>query len=140
MKWYQNLAYKLVKFMQGRYGPDELSRFLSISAIIVMILSYIKPLRLVSILSLVLIGLSIFRTLSKNIYKRRTERDKYLKIKFKVKDFFTLNKNKFRDIKSYRYYKCPNCKANLRIPKQNKKKKIMITCPKCKNQFTRKVN
>ena len=140
MKWYQNLAYKFVSFMQGRYGSDELSRFLSISAIIIMILSYIKPLRLISIFSLVLIGLSIFRTLSKNIYKRKAERDKYLKIKFMVKDFFTLNKNKIRDRKTHRYYKCPNCKANLRIPKQNKKKKIMITCPKCKNQFTQKVH
>ena len=86
---------KIMQFMQGRYGGDEFSRFLSISAIIVMFLSYIKPIRMISILSLVLIGLSVFRTLSKNIYKRKVERDKYLKIKFKVKDYFTLNKNKF---------------------------------------------
>ena len=41
-----------------------------------------------------------------------------------------LNKQKHLNRKTHLYFKCNNCKANLRVPKG--KGKIEVTCPKCK--------
>jgi ribosomal protein L37AE/L43A len=43
---------------------------------------------------------------------------------------------RFTDAKTHRYFKCPDCKTKLRVPKH--KGKIIITCPKCKTEFKRK--
>lgn len=40
-KWFSSLGYRIQYFMQGRYGYDELCRFLSISALVLLLLSYI---------------------------------------------------------------------------------------------------
>ena len=68
-----------------------------------------------------------FRTMSRNIAKRRAENQKFC-------NFFKLRKNKFRDRKTHVYRKCPSCKAVLRLPKA--KGKHTVSCPKCKNKFS----
>ena len=120
-------------WMYGRYGYDELSKFLSIAAIILILLSAFIPL-LNPIALFLLIG-SMVRTYSRNIEKRRRERDIYLQRTGKIKQFFKLRKNMIRDRKTHKYYKCPGCKAYLRVPKG--RGKIEISCPKCRNKITR---
>lgn len=138
-KYFNNLNYKIQGFMQGRYGNDELSRFISIIAFIFLLLAcFIPKAGLLSFVGLLLFIWSWFRTLSKNTGKRRLERDKYLTIREKITQKFNLVKNKWRDRKTHRYYKCPNCKVTIRIPKPGKHKTIGITCPKCKKEFTKR--
>ena len=38
--------------------------------------------------------------------------------------------------KNYRFYKCPQCKQKVRVPKG--RGKICITCPKCRTEFVKK--
>ncbi len=56
---------KLYRFMQGRYGNDQLNRFLMILVIVCLVLSMlgIRPFYIVGILCLVF---SYYRMLSKN--------------------------------------------------------------------------
>jgi flagellar biosynthesis component FlhA len=84
-KWFSSLGYRIQYFMQGRYGYDELCRFLSISALVLLLLSYIPYLGFFYFLALALLVWSCFRSFSKNIYKRQMERQKYLTIKNKVR-------------------------------------------------------
>ena len=72
---------------------------------------------------------SFYRTMSRNIYKRRKENERFC-------GFFKLRKNKFRDRKTHVYRKCPKCKAVLRLPKA--KGKHFVNCPRCKNRFQTK--
>ena len=74
-----------------------------------------------------------YRLLSRNIYKRQSENMKYLKIRDKVKGKITLQKRKWSERKTHIYRKCPNCKAEIRLPK--KKGKHVCTCPRCKKNF-----
>lgn len=137
-KWLENIGYKMQQFMQGRYGNDELSRFLSITALVLLILSLVPYMKILYFLSIILLIWSCFRSFSKNIYKRQTERQKYLQIKNRIKRKPLYYRNVWRDRKTHKYYKCPNCKAIARISKPGKGRTININCPKCGQGFSKK--
>ncbi|MBE6592034.1 MAG: hypothetical protein E7646_08345 [Ruminococcaceae bacterium] len=77
-------------------------------------------------ISWTLIGVIIFRAMSRNIAGRRRENEKF-------SGFFRLMKNKRRDRKTHVYRKCKQCHAVLRLPKA--KGKHTVVCPKCRNRF-----
>lgn len=78
MNKFQNALYR---FMSGRYGSDQLNNFLLIFALILLILNLfvIRNPYLATIIWIILI-INIFRTYSRNIYKRRAENDKFLSL------------------------------------------------------------
>lgn len=129
--WFSNVGYKIRQFMQGRYGYDELSRFLAICGLVLIFLSMIPYLKVFYFLAFILLIWSWFRSFSKNIYKRQAERLKYMTIKNRINQKFRLCRNIWRDRKTHRYYKCPHCKTIARISKPGKVKAITIHCPKC---------
>ncbi len=127
--------------MIGRNGPDNLFRFCVWTALAVSIISIFVFNPWVqlgfSVVYYGLLGYALFRMLSKNVYKRRQENDKYLAVKGKVKAFFSRKKAQFRDRKTHVYKTCPNCKATLRLPKQ--KGKHTTSCPRCRKSFEVKI-
>ena len=130
--WLRNLGMKIMagtrRFMMGRYGSDKLNIAILVAGLVACLLSSIikfAPVTLaLFVLSYVLMGWAIFRTLSRNTYKRYQENRKYLLFLQKLKD------------KEHRYYDCPRCRQQVRVPRG--KGKIAITCPKCKEKFIRK--
>ena len=117
------------RFMQGRYGTDKLNLALLVAGLVFSILSYffigVTPLNLLlTLISYIFLGLSLFRCFSRNIYKRYEENRKFLLIFQRLRD------------KEHRYYDCPRCRQQVRVPRG--KGKISITCPKCKEKFIKK--
>ena len=133
-RWLQRVGEKMQAWMYGRYGFDELTKFLSIAALICILISLFVP--LLYPIALILLIWSMFRSFSRNLGKRLKERETYLKYTGKVKQSFKRRKNMWQDRKTHRYYKCPSCKNWLRVPKG--KGQIEITCPVCKGKITRK--
>lgn len=127
------LMYKMANFFQGRYGIDELYKFLFILFWIIAILSIFIRNPIIYFLEILICVFMFYRLLSRNIYKRQSENMKYLKIRDKVKGKITLQKRKWSERKTHIYRKCPNCKAEIRLPK--KKGKHVCTCPRCKKDF-----
>ncbi|MBS5863225.1 MAG: hypothetical protein KIC54_00880 [Clostridium sp.] len=127
------LMYKMANFFQGRYGIDELYKFLFILFWIIAILSIFIRNTIIYLLEILICVFMFYRLLSRNIYKRQSENMKYLKIRDKVKGKITLQKRKWSERKTHIYRKCPNCKAEIRLPK--KKGKHVCTCPRCKKDF-----
>ena len=125
--------YKVANFFQGRYGIDELYKFLFVVFWIVAILSLFIRNPIIYLLEILICIFMLYRALSRNIYKRQNENAKYLKIKNKVIEKIKLHKKKWADRKTHIYRKCPNCKAEIRLPK--KKGKHVCTCPSCKKDF-----
>ena len=125
----------LYRFMYGRYGTDKLNTVL-LWTYAVLVIAYMIVFLFVEenpfiyicylLISWALIGIVIFRTMSRNIAKRRAENQKFT-------GFFKLWKNKWRDRKTHVYRKCKRCRAVLRLPKA--KGKHNVVCPKCKNRF-----
>ena len=126
---------KFYRFMQGRYGADQLSRFLMILTVVCMVLSLFGP-DFFYIVGLALLIYAYFRIFSKNIYKRRVENTAYLKYEYKVRQAFATWKRDMQQRKTHHIYKCPSCKQKIRVPRG--KGKIEIRCPKCNQTFIKK--
>jgi len=117
------------RFMMGRYGTDKLNMTILGAGVVLCVVSlFFGRMPTVSLilttLSYVLMFWAIFRTLSRNTYKRYRENRRYLMILERIKD------------KEHRHYDCPKCRQPVRVPRG--KGKIAITCPKCKEKFIRK--
>lgn len=127
---------KLQKFMVGRYGADELSRFTSTMIMVCLVVSIFTRWDFVYWLGIFFIGYSYFRMFSKNISARYAENQKFLNIRYKAVAKWNLTKKHFAESKTHRFFKCPQCKQKVRVPKG--RGKICITCPKCKHEFVKK--
>ncbi len=137
---------RLRKFMEGRYGADELNRFLTLCGWVLLLIGFVlsgidSKVALIAgsvlvTLSWALLIYSLFRTFSKRTQERASENYKYFVCKNKVLGWFRRLKARWQDRKAHRYFRCPQCKATVRVPRG--KGKIRITCPKCKHQFVKK--
>ena len=123
-----NLSAQVRRFMAGRYGTDKLSMtMLVVSLVLSLIGSFIK----LPVLNLVLTAVSyilmfwaIFRSFSRNTYKRYQENRRFMQFFDRLKD------------REHRYFDCPNCHQPVRVPRG--KGKIAITCPRCRERFVRR--
>lgn len=131
----KNMREKLRNFMIGRYGIDDLSKFLMGFALVLCILDIFVNNAFLSLLFFVLIIYVYFRMLSRNYNKRYQENMKFLQVKNKVVAKFDSQKWMMQQRKTHHIYKCPTCNQKIRIPKG--KGRICITCPKCKTEFTK---
>ncbi len=124
------------RFMAGRYGSDQLSFAMLIVALILNFTAGLSGISIVFSLSVALMLLCVFRMFSRNIAKRRTENQKFMGLWSRVKNFFRRQLDKLRQSRDFRFFKCPSCKNNLRVPKG--KGKIYVTCPRCGERFIKK--
>ncbi|MEQ8198553.1 MAG: hypothetical protein ABRQ27_11180, partial [Clostridiaceae bacterium] len=124
------------RFMQGRYGVDDFSRFLITASIILILLAGIIKNNFVNVAALAIVGFAYYRILSKNHFRCSVQNQKYLRLKNKVTGRIKMYRDIIKQRKTHHIYKCPNCKQRLRIPKG--KGKVEITCPKCSAKFKKR--
>ena len=130
---------KLLRFMAGRNGNDQLNLFLFAVDAVLLITAALLRGRAAQILYLALLGLLgyiYFRALSRNLAKRREENAKYLRLRYRVQAVMKLRKEKWVQRKDYKFFTCPSCKTTLRVPRGHGKIKIVCKC--CGNSFTGK--
>lgn len=125
----------LKKLMAGRYGGDQLSMILIILSLLLTFIGQLTKIQILLLISYIPLGISIYRIFSKDISKRRMENYKFAMFVSPIYAWFKRTENRMKDRKTHRYFKCPNCKSKLRLPKG--KGKIMITCPECKTKFSK---
>ena len=130
--WFRQFAAKAAfgirTFMAGRYGTDRLNMVIlctGLAASILSMLVRVQPMNLIFwALSYGLMIWAIFRSLSRNTYKRYQENRKFLQFYDRISD------------RQHRYFDCPKCHQTVRVPRG--KGKISITCPKCREKFVKK--
>ena len=69
---------KFYRFMQGRYGVDDLYRFLFWLAVIGIVLNWFVKSSALSFLTTLILVYAMYRVLSRNHSARYTENQKYL--------------------------------------------------------------
>ena len=119
----------LYRFMQGRYGGDALGTCLVWVSVVLMLLGYIPHLWIFTLLAYGVLGYAIFRFLSRNIARRRVEAAVYFRMREKFRKKRALRKKIRAERKTHKYFKCPACRAMLRVPRG--KGEITVTCPRC---------
>lgn len=130
-------------FMRGRYGVDQLSNGLVFLFFILILIGILTRNTIFTWIALIPMILSYYRMFSKNFSKRYNENRIYTNLMSpvydlldKIKGFFNRKIKRFKTRKEYKYFKCPNCKQELRVPRG--RGEITVTCPKCKQSFDRK--
>ena len=128
-----NFKQKLIQFMIGRYGMDEM--YIGLVAVwffLTVINSFVQS-TLLSLLGTAVLIFGLYRFMSRNHAKRRAENEKFLKLWRLVKNWLMFQRDRFRDRKTARYRKCRHCKAIIKLP--NQKGKHTVRCPKCGERF-----
>lgn len=131
--WLRALGAKLraglQRFMMGRYGSDKLNMAIlgvavacCVAALFVTRFPFVYM--LLNLLTYGLMFWSIFRTLSRNTYKRYRENRRFLLLVERFKD------------REHKHFDCPKCRQVVRVPRG--KGKIAIKCPKCGEKFIKK--
>ena len=128
---------RLARFMAGRRGFDELSKFLSVIYFIIVIVNIFLNNLLLYIVGIAIFVYTVFRAMSRNIEGRERENNIYLGIVRGIKNFFVLTYAKIRDRKTHVYKRCPKCKNALRLPKRSGEH--TVKCPVCENRFEVKI-
>ena len=131
-----DLRYRFTKFMQGRYGVDSLSRFLSVILLIIIVIGMFVRIPLSGLISLVLLVILYWRMFSRDIPKRYAENQKFLQLRDKFLGNFSNFGSNMSQLKDYHIYKCPRCNQKIRIPRG--KGHIMVRCPRCGYEFHKK--
>ena len=135
-----NFREKLIRFFSGRYGLDDLNRFLFWVYIASVVLMTVVELFVRSWITFGLRALfflvavfMIYRAMSRKIYVRQNENRKFLSLKTGIRDQIRLFKSRIRDRKTHVYRKCPDCKAVLRLKRIAGRHRA--ACPRCGKSF-----
>lgn len=112
-------------FMVGRNGVDQLAWALCILTMVLSLIGSFSGLEAFSLLANIPMVLALFRVLSRDVYRRQAENQKFMQ-------FF----GRIKGRKTHCYFRCPACKTRVRVPRG--KGKIKITCPSCREAFIKK--
>ena len=125
----------LSRFMAGRYGTDQLNTALMIAYLALYLISILSGWSILYWVALVLVFVTLFRCLSRQVDRRRTENAKFLQLVRPVRRKFKNLMARIKD-KDHRYFKCPNCKQQMRVPRG--KGRITVHCRSCGATFEEK--
>lgn len=147
MSFWERIKQSFRSLMNGRHGADQFSMALLwtglISYLLGSILGSIQGSVLWSLIGLLLnvVGFAayvytIFRMFSRNNDKRNEENRKYNRLMDQAKTKNKQRSMRFKNRKTYKYFKCPSCKSWLRLPRG--KGVVTVTCSRCHTSFTEK--
>ncbi|WP_251317258.1 hypothetical protein [Flintibacter muris] len=123
------------RFMYGRYGNDQLNLFLIGLYLLLYLVFMFTRWDMLYFVSFVLLALTLFRLLSRNMERRRMENARFMRAAGPVLSWLRLRRTIHRD-KEHVYFKCPSCGQQLRVPRG--RGKITVTCRSCGANFQEK--
>lgn len=123
------MKYKLHAFFSGRNGVDDLGKTLLWGALVTMILSGLMGITFLNSMALALLCYVYIRAFSRNLEKCQRQNAAYL-------SWRNFQKLRLQQRKTHKFYRCPQCRKPLRVPKG--KGRISITCRNCGACFEKK--
>lgn len=127
---------RLARFMAGRNGNDQFNIFLLVIDLILLLLASFLPKSIGRVLYpvvLLLLGYIYFRMFSRNVYRRRDENGKYMRLKLKISNWAHIRRERWVQRRDYKFFTCPSCRTTLRVPRGHGR--IKIVCRKCGSSF-----
>ena len=135
---------RISRFMMGRYGVDELGRFMMFVTLAGIVVSLFWSNLILEVVIWVMMIWTYFRMFSRNTAKRYAENLKFTNFKDRLfhrsgrSGQYSQSAQANRVVKDpyHRIYHCPSCNQKIRVPKG--KGKICITCPSCRKEFVKR--
>ena len=136
MGFFEKLRASFARFMSGRYGADNLSYAMVITALVMTVIGALSGLGILTLMADALLIVMFVRMLSKDRYRRAHENQVYLEKTQSVRRAVTEWMNRVKNSKKYHYFTCPKCRTRLRVPRGVGN--VTITCKSCGNKFDKK--
>jgi hypothetical protein len=134
MGFMNQLKNRLRAFMVGRNGADRLSMAMLWLGIALLVLAMMLSSFILNVVAMLIYLLAILRVFSKNVARRSAENSFYVNKTLQIKKAIQHRRNRFKNRRQYRYFKCPECKSWLRLPRSAGQ--VKVTCGKCGRQFS----
>jgi len=133
MNFWEKMKINLARFMEGRYGVDYLGNFTLYTGLGLTLLDMFLGTGILGMAGFALYVITIYRMFSRNREKRMAENRKYVMLTSDWKKKFRQLKLRLKNSKQYKYFKCPKCKALLRLSRGCGQ--VHVTCARCKHEF-----
>lgn len=124
---------RLRSWLQGRNGADELTTFIIVCALLVVVANFFLNTMFLSVLSLALMAYAWWRMSSKNVEARMRENRAFAELLGPLRPWLKNPGAAFLEARSYKHLRCPSCSQRMRVPRH--KGKLRVRCPKCKATF-----
>lgn len=125
----------MMRFMTGRYGGDQLNVLLTALYVILYVVYLFTRMLIFEVLTLILIIVSLYRALSRDLERRRAENLRFLQAVRPAARRWSAFRARTHD-REHRYFKCPNCGQQMRVPRG--KGRITVHCRSCGAVFEEK--
>ncbi len=125
------------RFMAGRYGMDKLNiALIGVWIAFGVINLFFHSIILYSV-GLLFAAVCLVRVLSRNVTQRSHENAVFEKFFGRFSGFWKLQSLKIKQFKTHRFFKCPYCRATIRIPKR--RGEFTVRCTRCGKEFRKKL-
>lgn len=135
MKFFAKINDFFSRLMYGRYGNDTLNHFLIFLWLIETVLNLFFRSLVLYFIGVILCVTVLFRMFSRNVVRRRRENAVWYELTKNTKANLRLLLVRIRDRKVAHFFKCPKCKAPIRMPKRIGK--FNVRCRKCGHTFVK---
>ena len=123
------------RFMAGRYGGDQLNLFLIALYVVLYVVFLFTRLLMLELIGTVVLVVSLLRSLSRNVERRRAENARFLQTVRPLWRRWMGFRTRAHD-REHRYFKCPNCGQQMRVPRG--RGRITVHCRSCGAAFEEK--
>lgn len=125
----------LARFMYGRNGSDQLGLFTLVLYLVVWLIQTLTRWIPLLIVEYLLLAVTLFRILSRNLVRRRAENAKFLQVVRPLSSRWQSMCARVGD-REHRYFRCPNCGQQMRVPRG--KGRLTVHCHTCGATFEEK--
>ncbi len=136
-KWFQKIREKIERWIDERYGGDELSLFLLMMSCALIPLARFPHWKYLSVISLIPAVFAIYRCVSVNADQREKELSVYYKLKNQTETLVSELVDRIKFHLRFRKMSCKNCGTKFIIPREAGP--VETACPKCGRKIKRRL-
>lgn len=124
---------RLMEWLRGRQGPDDLAVFSVNLAIVIVLVNVFARTGWLGWVGLALVAYAMFRIQSRNPGARARENEAFLRALGPARPWVQNPRAAWAELRAYKHVRCSSCRQRVRVPRG--KGRLRVTCPRCKTKF-----
>ena len=124
---------RLMEWLRGRQGPDDLAVFSVNLAIVIVLVNVFARTGWLGWVGLALVAYAMFRIQSRNLGARARENEAFLRALGPARPWVQNPRAAWAELRAYKHVRCSSCRQRVRVPRG--KGRLRMTCPRCKTKF-----